>query len=236
MQFNNNSDNQDILSLVGDATGINTTVHIQEVTRACNRANKMIWSWIFQSYGGWQYDDANQTNSPFATTALVSGQAKYKLPTEALTINSAELKNENGDWEKLYPRPIRAISDKTSEEEYEDEDGQPRYYALVGEEIKLYPAPDYSQANSIRINFDRGSVSFVSTDTEKDPGFVSEFHEAVADGASCYIAINKKLANVQGLREQWFQWEPKIKQFYSERFGEKYPPAFRKGDFTRNVI
>ena len=236
MQFNNNADNQDIVSLVGDATGINTTVHIQEVTRACNRANKMIWSWIFQSYGGWQYDDANQTDSPFATTALVQSQAKYKIPTAALTINSVEVKNENGDWEKLFPRPIKAISQYQSEEEFQDQDGQPRYYALFGEEIKLYPAPDYSQANSIRINFDRGSVSFVSTDTEKDPGFVSEFHEAVADGASCYIAINKKLANVQGLREQWFQWEPKIKQFYSERFGEKYPPAFRKGDFTRNVI
>lgn len=237
MQYNSDSDSQDIVSLIGDATGINTTAEIKQITRAANRANKIIWSWIFESYGGWQYDDTNNTNLPIATTTLTSGQAKYILPSEALTVRNVEVKQDGGDtWTKLIPLPIGRINEMMSEEEFSDETGTPIYYALIADMVKVYPTPDYTQAASIRVQFDRGSVSFVSTDIEKDPGFVSQFHEAVADGASFYLGINKNLSNLEGLQLQWNLWEDKIKKFYAERFVEMYPKELRNGDYSNNII
>lgn len=236
MQFNLDSDGQDIVSLVGDATGINTTSDIKQITRAANRANKIIWSWIFESYGGWQHDDSNNANMPTVTAALVSGQQQYTLPSEALTVRAVERKDENGDWHKLEAITVEEISEKYAEAEFEDTAATPRWYSIIANILKLYPAADYAQAGSLRLHLDRGSVSFASTDTTQTPGFVSQFHEAVADGASYYIAKDKGLSNVQLLQDNWAQWENKIKLFYNKRFYDEFPHQLKKGDYSREII
>jgi hypothetical protein len=71
MIYNGDSDEQDIVSYVAETTGLNKTAKIKTITRAVNEANRLIWAWIFQAYGGWQYDDGNQTTLPSATAALV---------------------------------------------------------------------------------------------------------------------------------------------------------------------
>lgn len=241
MQYNSDSDGQDIVSLVGDATGINTTAEIKQITRAVNRAGKLIWSWIFESYGGWQYDDSNNTDLPFARTNLVSGQNKYTLPSEALSIRSVEVAtNEEGgtgvDWVKVRALPLEELEQGRSEEEYADQgSGTPVYYSLSSNVLKIYPKPQDSISNGLRIRIDRGSTTFASTDTTKTPGFVSEFHEAIADGASYYLGINKNLNNLSGLQAQWSQWEPKIKSYYAQRWSEIYPKEVDSGDYTANV-
>lgn len=238
MQFNSDSDNQDIVSLVGDATGLNTTAEIKQITRAVNRAGKLIWSWIFETYGGWQYDDSNNTDLPFARTDLVEGQNKYTMPNGVLSFASVEVANSDGpdDYTKLKAVPLEKIEQFMSEEEHSSTDGTPTHYALVSNVLKIYPKPDKSITNGLRIRIKRGSVTFASTDTTQTPGFVSEFHEALADGASYYIGINKNLSNLAGLQAQWNQWEPKIKSYYTKRWEELNPREVRNGDYTNNVI
>lgn len=235
MQFNGNSDGQDIVSSIGDATGINTTVEIKQITRAVNRAGRIIWSWIFESYGGWSYDDSNNTDLPFARTDLVSGQNKYTLPSEALSVQSVEVLNEGGEWSKVMPLPLSYIEQGRSEEEFQDSDGIPQYYSLVSNVIKLYPKPNQSVSNGFRVRIDRGSVAFTSNDTTKSPGFASEFHDAISDGASYFIARNKKLGQLELLFRDWSNWEKEIKEYYSQRFAELYPKELKNGDYTNNV-
>lgn len=236
MQYNGNSDGQDIVSLVGDQTGLNTVVEIKQITRAANRANKIIWSWIFESYGGWQFHDDNLSKLPFATTTITANKDKYVLPPEAKTIKSIEVQNEAGTWNKLIAVSFAEINKRFSESEFEKGSSMPRYYSPVGEVIKLRPSPNFTKAAALRIQFDQGSVSFNSTDIEKDPGFCSDFHEAVADGASYFIGINKTLCNFNGIKDNWMQWEKKIKSYYAQRFEEKYPSTIKKGDYTNNII
>jgi len=236
MQYNKDSDSQDIVSLIGDATGIDTTVQIKQITRAANEANKKIWSWIFESYGGWIYDDSNNTNLPIATTDLVADQAKYILPSEALTVREVEYKNSGGDWTKLLPVSTTEINQFYSEKEWHDTPAEPRYYALISDMVKTYPATDTSRSDALRVQFDRGSVSFVSTDIEKDPGFASEFHGAVATGASYFIGINKTLPNWDKIRSEWLNSEKSIKDYYTRRWEEKFPPKFISSDTLKQYI
>lgn len=49
MQFNGDTDDQDIVSHVVDATGQNKTADIKQITRACNVANREIWARIFKA-------------------------------------------------------------------------------------------------------------------------------------------------------------------------------------------
>lgn len=236
MQYNSDSDNQDIVSLIGDMTGLNTTVEIKQITRACNESNKKIWSWIFLSYGGWQYDDSNNGDLPVALATLEADQQKYTLPSSALTVRGLEYKNANGDWVKLYPVPIERLNQFTSENEWNDTPAEPRWYSLLNGIIKIYPASDTQRADGLRIQFDRGSVSFASTDTTKTPGFASEFHEAVAVGGAYYIARNKRLPNWELIRADWEDYERRIKDFYTKRWNQQFPPRFETSDTLRQYM
>jgi len=230
MQYNGNADGQDIVSLVGDMTGIDTSVEIKQITRATNEANKKIWTWIFDSYGSWQYDDTNQTNLPVALTSLVADRQAYTLPTEALTVKAVEYKNSGGTWSKLQAISITEINQFRSEKEWNDTSSEPVYYATIGDVVKLYPAPDTTRTEALRVQFDRGSIAFTSTDTTKIPGFSSEFHGAIATGASYFLGINKTLSNWELIRSEWLDVETRIKDYYIKRWEEKFPTDFKTSD------
>lgn len=236
LPFKNDADGQDIVSLVGDMTGINTTSEIKQITRACNEANKKVWSWIFDSFGGWQYDDGNYANLPSATANLVANQTDYTLPSEAIAVKAVEYKGENGDWYKLKSLPISVINHYTSEKEFQDEPNEPTYYGLLNGIVRLYPACDENRTAALRIQFDRGSVVFASDDTGQTPGFVSEFHEAVPVGASYFISANKSLPQTAQLRERWMDFEQRIKSFYIQRYQEEFPPKFRSRDLVGDYM
>lgn len=241
MQFNNDSDNQDIVSLVQDMTGVNTTAELQQITRAVNEAYRKIWTWIFESYGGWVFDDGNNKDLPTAKADLVKNQSKYTLPSEALTIRGVEVKNTSDVWHKMQHLSEELIRQFYSEQEFRDTSSEPKYYTPYAGLIKLHPAPDYGQAKSLRLSFDRGISRFNSGDTSKEPGFASQFHEAVATGAAYYIAANKALNNADLLLEKWGEmpqgssdrgYKRAIQEYYSQRFVEENPPAINQGRKT----
>lgn len=223
MQFNGHSTNQDIVSSVASSTGLHKTAEIQEITRRVNEASRIIWSWIFAAYGGWQYDDGNQTNLPSATTALVQNQQKYTIPSDAVTVRQVSFRDQSGTWHDIEHTTLEQIHTTSTETEFNDTPGFPRYYRLIANVINIYPAPNYSQVASLRIQFDRGSVSFDTTDTTKTPGFMSEFHGAVPVGASYFVASDRTLDNKNNLRERWQEYETAIKEYYKARFVENNP-------------
>lgn len=239
MVYNANSDSQDIVSLLNDYTGnYDDTNHnvfpLKQKTRYANQALKHIWSWIFDAYGGWQFDDSNNTtNFPVSTTSLVANQKDYTLPSEALTVVGVEIKDEGGVWKELHPLTEPEIRDFTSEKEFMDTPSVPEYYYPYANSIRLYPAPDYSQTASIRVAYDRGSVLFASTDTTQTPGFASEFHEAIAVGGAMFWCISKDLQRKNDLMVIWQDYEKRIKEFYSRRYLKLFPPKFKVYDSVK---
>lgn len=238
MVYNSDSNGQDLVSMLNDLTGMDNVVYsLQAKTRDMNRANRAIWTWIHEAYGGWQYDDKNNTSDfPTAKADLVANQVDYSIPTEATTVIGVEIKNQGGVWERLQKLTLEQIQDSQAEAEFNKTPSQPRYYRPMGNSIKIYPASNYSQTASIRVIYDRETNSFLPTDTNKSPGFDSQFHEAVAIGGAAYFSSYKTIPQMANLQGQWLDYEKRIKEHYSSRFKQLFPNRITVRDAVQEYM
>lgn len=225
MQFNDATNKNGLIQecerrcALGDAGISGTTQTLREFTARINNAGSIIWSKIFQSNGGWIYDDSNHTDLPQAATNLVSGTAKYGLDSDALTIQRVDVKDNAGNWLQLKPITQSEIDDQGIEE-FESSNGTPRFYRLVGRTIELFPAPDYNSTGGLKALFDRDGVSFDYDDTTATPGFASPYHYLLAVKASLDYLIDKDTRpNTRAeLRAEWLQGLSDLQDFHSKRF------------------
>ena len=235
MIFNGDPDDQDICSLADDYVSTDDNLFpLKQKARFANRTMGDIWSVIFEAYGGWQFDDGNNTNLPSATTALVSGQQQYTNPTDAVTVRGVEVKTTGGSCQTIKPITEEEIrSWGIAEAEFYKVAGQPMRYRVMDGLIKLYPAANYSQDSSLRMTFDRAMTSFSSTDTAKEPGFMSNFHDGVALGMAKCFAQAKRLTNLEGLLVDWNSYLKDVAAYYQARWKEKFPPRITTVDATK---
>lgn len=223
---------------LGSAGITGDTTKLADFTNFCNRASRGIWVDIFDSYGGWQYEDSNQTDLPASTATLTSGQLSYALPSGALTVRGIEVQNTSGIWHQLSPLTEERIRERQAVSEFHKTSGTPTYYQLIGNTLRLFPASDYTQASSLRVFYDRGSVAFATTDTTKTPGFDSEFHDLVSMIASYeYLkvklpndAVTNRLLNDVTLKRQ------SLKSTYSKKFAQMFPPRITVRDAMREAM
>lgn len=222
-----------------------TSFPIKKMVLYANQAVRIINSWIHEAYGGWIYDDSNQTDLPEATTALVSGQSNYTLPIDASALQGVSVKNESGLWENLQPITLEQIQDAgSSESDFLTTNGQPIYYRPLGNTFKIYPASNYSQSASLKIHETRDISLFTITDTTKVPGFDPRYHEAVPTFMALQHAKINSLSNADDLQFDWDGNESKtgreggykamIKRDFSRRFAELFPARIGVHDATRD--
>lgn len=216
----------------------NTVYPLADKARDANLTLKRIWSIIFDSYPGWEFDDRNYANLPIALTGLITGQQNYSLPSEAFTIRDVEVLVQNSTvFQKLVPITQEYINQKgLSDESMFTSTGTSIYYRPIGSVIKLYPAPNYTQANSLRLTYDRGISGFLSTDTTKEPGIDAQFHEMVAIGMALEFSKRNVTGAINPFMDSWSQWENNMRQFYTRRYQERYPARITVADSTRNYI
>jgi len=157
-----------------------------------NNALDRVASLIMSSDGRWQWDDENNTDLPIATTSLVSGQQDYALSIAHLKITRVEILDNAATpaWHKLLPFDQADLGD-TSLSGYLNSNGMPAYYDKLGNSVFLYPAPNYSQAASLKVYFQRAPSYFTTSDTTKSPGFNSLYHDLIP----LWITYNFSLAN-----------------------------------------
>ena len=223
MVFSDTTTNLGIIQACEDQCGLGITGisgdsnKLKEFTRYANRANRKIWHWIFTSQGIWQYDDSNETGQPEGTASLVDSTAIYALPTGTLTVRRVEIKDSDGNWFELDQIAESDIPEAIPE--YDSSDGQPNQYRLIGDEIQLFPAPDYASTDGLKVYFDRTSTDFANSDTTQTPGFATPYHDLVAIGASLeWLKSKRPDANTIGLlREDWLRGEQEVIEFYSQR-------------------
>lgn len=180
MVYNDTSNSNGIIQLTESYTDLGSgyisgnTALLKQFTNFANKIGDDLWYTIWNTMSGWQWEDSNETDLPSATSGLTSGTARYALPSEALTINRVELKDESGSWIKL--KPFLKEKENLSITSLESNSGVPTHYFLVGDTIQFYPTPNYTLASAFRVYFDRASVSFAYDDTTKTPGIASPFH------------------------------------------------------------
>jgi hypothetical protein len=201
---------------------------LKEATASANNKSSLVWHIIHNITGNWKYDDSNQTDLPFATTDLVLGQRRYALPSEALTVQRIEVKDEDGNWYKLTPITKEQIHEGI--DDFLDDNGRPMYYSLVNGVIELYAPTDYSQSDSLKVYYDRGSVAFTTNDTATTPGFASPYHEIIPImmAIDWYKVKQPQSPTLPQLQQDYLILERNIKEFYGKRFKDYKPKVGRQ--------
>lgn len=196
-----------------------TTYSIEDKTRNVNRWLDRVQYLITKADGRWQYDDANMTDLPIATTDLVLNQQDYSLiPLDQIEIIRMEVKDTSGTWNLLLPMDARDVQD-IALEQFLASGGVPKFYDVFANSIFLYPSPNYASDEGLKIWYKRPSSYFVSTDTDKSPGFAPQFHRILSYGAALDYAVSQKdLAyKVPAFEREIMKLEDAIMKFYNRR-------------------
>lgn len=196
-------------------------------TRNINERFRLIWTIIFESYGGWLFMDDNSSDAttgvPYADQTLTSGTGLYLLPTGTLTVRGVSILDSNGNRTKL--RPITHDEYMQRGEAYFNSSGTPQYYLLQGDVIRLLNTPNYTKtSDGLRVHFDAGVSAFAASDTTKTPGFASPFHRMLSLGAAIdYAVANNMTKKISTLQPQWNDYEMRLRSFYAKRLVERTP-------------
>lgn len=247
MQFNSETNGQDICTLADTLAKSNSkSFPIKKKVLYANMGLREIWGLIFEAYGGWHYDDSNQTDEPEATTILRADEQQVTLPLDSAHLMGVAYKDQSGSWHPLIPITIEQIQDRGyAESEFMNTSGNPQFYRPVADGFKMYPAANFTQNDSIKAWFSRDISTFSITDTNKVPGFPQEFHE----GLAIYMAMQHTQTNTlpqaggvlkggfrTGLVAKWGDFSARITSFYGNRFRQLFPPRIRHSDVVRDYI
>ena len=243
MQYSGHATGQDICTLADKKCGQNSaSFPIIDKTLYANEGMRIIQSWIHEAYGGWIFDDKNNTDFPEATTALVSAQQDYALPVDASFVHGVSIKDQSGNWKILKPITLEQIQEKCDEAEFYETNGDPEFYRPLSGSVKLYPASNFSQDASLKLHYTRDISYFETTDTIKVPGFNIQYHEALPVYMALQFSSTNSLTMKNKLQEEWDGEENKtgreggykkiIKSDYSRKLAQLFPPHIRVKDMT----
>lgn len=149
--------------------------------RNINIAYQDVARTIWESAGGWQFDDSNATTLPIARTTMVHSQQDYSLPTDAQKVEEVVVKDSAGNWNKLRPFDIHDIN--IAPEEYLETAGLPLYYDTIGRSVMLYPKPSSAYctlASGLGVYVNRDVTEFSVTASSETPGFATPFHRILS--------------------------------------------------------
>lgn len=230
MQYNSETNNQDIISDISFWTGADLNSYsLKDRTRDVNETFREIWAIIFESYGGWKFMDDNisdaSTGVPYTDQTITSGSGLFPLPTGALAVDGVQMKTTaSGPLNPLKPITLEQFLDMGGDGAF-PATGVPLYYLLQGDIGRLLPTPNFTLATALRVMFDQDISSFLTTDTTKVPGFAVTFHRMLSIGPSLnYCDMNKGLeAKAVKLQNRWNKYEVRLRDFYSKRFKALFP-------------
>jgi len=190
-----------------------TTNKRRNMNVAYNDVSRIIW----ESDGGWVYDDSNATTLPKAYTSLVHNQQDYTLPTNAQAIHRVEIIDSSGNYIKLKPLDRGEVTVGLPEV-LGGSPGTPLYYELQGRSVLLYPSPHSANCtltNGLYVYVNRNVTELAVTATTTIPGFASPFHRILSYAAA--VDFTQDQNQRQFLLLQKDRLEKAMVKFYSKR-------------------
>ncbi len=197
---------------------------LADATRRINAALEELIGEIINSDGTWEWDDTNHTDLPVGTGNLVADQSSYSFTSEYLEVRQVKIKDQNGNWlPPLKPIDYRDFKD-VSIEEYFETSGTPEYYDIVGDTIRLYPAPATANVTAtagLKVNFSRSADLFTTSDTTQEPGLPSTHHVLLAYMAAIPFCIGYKKDRVPFYDKKVQEMKKTLLAFYARREKDK---------------
>lgn len=225
MQFQSEANNLDLYSdalwLCGLSVSDTTSYPIKDFTRNANFGLDKVTAKIIKAKN-WEHDDTNNTSTEILdiTVALVSGTKKYAIPVTWLRIGSpVRIKTTDGIWHTIDHKERNELTDAELVET-----GVPTSYEKRGNFLYLTPTPNFSQAASLEVPFQRGASYFVYTDTTKTPGFATPFHRLVSlYAAKDYCKTNGLFSRVTDINMSIKELENDLVLHYETRDDDEQP-------------
>lgn len=201
MQLDGHATNQDLNTLLDFlCDSDDTSFPVQRKVINLNVALEELVGKIINADGTWQYDDTNYTNHPVGTGTLVEGQEDYAFAGEYLQVEAVEILNSASpaQYIRLTPLDHNELGGRSTEEYFgltsagNPQTGMPEYFDIVGDTVRLYPAPTSSRvtlAAGLKIYFKRAPDLFTTTDTTQEPGLPSPYHSLLVYKAAIPYCI-----------------------------------------------
>lgn len=222
MQFNSHATNLDIVSEIDSLCDSDSTSYpIAAKTRRVNAAYEELIGEIINADGTWQYDDTNHTDLPVGTATLGEAKESYSFASEYLQIEQVKVLNVNGDWMIVKPFDPRDLETTgIAVEEYFGATGLPEYYDILGDTIRLYPAPTETSVTlsaGLKVHFKRTADLFTTTDTTQQPGLPSTHHILLSYMASIPYCMSYKKDRVPWLAKKTDDMKKTLLAHYGQR-------------------
>lgn len=230
MVFSDSTTGQGIVEMARRLTNTDANTYpINDLTANINSVYSDYVSILLSSDTRWEWDDANFTTFPIATTDLKSGQRDYQFQTNFLKILKVLIMQPgNNDFQEIDEIDVQ--DSRSNLEAWSmninsqpDNQGIPDTYDLFADTLRLQPVPNYSQTGGIKVFFQRYESSFTPTDTTKEPGFAHPFHIGLAYGAAHLFAMTHMLPNVNLLNQKDMECREALKEYMSERNKSEKP-------------
>lgn len=134
-----------------------------------------------------RWDDINNTGLPIGTFNIVSGQSDYTIAQDGNSLDILNITDVRAclsssstfytELEKMSIDDQRALDAMSPNSAIT---GVPVAWLERGNTIFLWPQPNYSATNGVKIFFERQQYYFLTSDTTKTPGIPRPFHELLA--------------------------------------------------------
>jgi|JI10StandDraft_1071094.scaffolds.fasta_scaffold12225_5 hypothetical protein len=193
-----------------------SNLSIEDFTRLANFAMDDYSSIVLSCDGKWKFDDSTNLTNPQGYTQVTSGQKKYTVDTNYLKIRGVDLKVD-GKWTVLEQIDRDEYKNQSLEEVF-SENGTPKYYDYDGQQIILYPAPNFSDSGtvdaddpgataSLHVDFSRPAEYFDTTDTTATIGIPRVHHQYIALKATEMVMMSTNDPSISGIQNKLIAWE-----------------------------
>jgi len=238
MQFSDTTNDTGLVQDIDFICGTDSVSYpLKDKARNMNRWIYKVVTWIYKANSKWQFDDSNHTDLPIITTTLVNSQRSYELPSDLIKLQRVEVLDNNGNYQLIKPKDQSQINIALSE--YQETDGMPKYYDIIGNSLFLYPAPDngvsVTLAKGLKLYIAREINLFVSTDTIQEPGFSENYHRIVSLGGSYdWLLVNGPAKKTSAVRKEIEQMKSELFELEGDKDVQvktKIEPKHRRGDY-----
>lgn len=213
MQFSDSTYSQGLVEDARFLVGANSVTYpIADLTRNLNRRWEEAKNYLYLSDGTWQSEEALHSQN------LVSGTQGYTIPRTHIKIMRVEILTADGSSKRLEAFDKSEV--KNSIRDFENVDGEPRFYEMTGQTMNLYPAPNYASTNGLTWWYQGVPDYFATTDTTDVPDIIQTVDRYLSVGAALDYAIAKVLSNKSDLEGQLEKLKEQLEMIANRRHGD----------------
>lgn len=236
LQFSDTTNKDGIVQKIQDACGlISATTNsypLKRIAKDVNSALDEYFAIAEKNSNKIKVDDTNHSSEPAFLINLVSGTQRYTFNTDAASnqitrVDRVDILRADGSSKRLIFKNKEEITEGIAS--YKATAGEPEEYYIEGEEVVLFPKPNYNSTSGLKLFDTRSPSYFASTDTTKVAGILNRFHDYLWIRPSYFWCLLKDQNRARNLKVELLKMEADI----ADHFKRLNADSSRMGSIQR---